>query len=376
MTKFKTRILICGILPPPYFGHSMMYKMLMDSKFIEAYDVTFMNMHFWTYGTHKKVTFSKLWKMVKYIFRYVYLILRHRPQYILYNMSFDKMPFLKDYLFCRLGKLLGCQIVIHDMGQYVRELYDNGNDFYKKMVKKFCGMATASIVLGEGTKDKYEGFIDREKLLAVPGCVTDFYDVGEQKKISKYKDKELVQVLYFSFLSRTKGIMIALKAIPEVIQKNKNVRFTFGGPFESNELKEEIERFIEDNQLDEYVTLLGYVDSEEKRTELMRQSDIFIFPTLRDVFGLVLLHAMAEGLPVVASVEGTIPEIVEDKKGGFLFSKGDEKQLAMYVLQLAEDKSLREDMGKSNRKRYLEMYTSDVYGRRMVEVFDEIQKEG
>ncbi|VAX35699.1 hypothetical protein MNBD_UNCLBAC01-504 [hydrothermal vent metagenome] len=368
--KFKPRILICGILPPPYFGHSMMYKMLMESEFIKTYDVTFMNMHFWTYGTHKKVTIAKLWKMARYVFQYIYLILRHRPQYVLYNMSFDKMPFLKDYLFCRLGKLLGCKIVIHDMGQYVQELYDNGSDFYKRLVKKFCAMATASIVLGEGTKDKYEGFMDRKKLVSVPGCVTDFYDEGVRKE----KSREYVRVLYFSFLSRTKGVMTAIKAIPEVIKHNKNVRFTFGGPIESDELKNEIDVFITKNQLKEYVEFLGYVDSEEKRTELMRQSDIFIFPTLRDVFGLVLLHAMAEGLAVVASIEGTIPEIVQDGKTGVLFSKGDEFKLVENILMLAKDQDLREKMGHNGRQRYLEMFTLEVYGQNMIKAFNQIIK--
>ena len=368
--KKKIKILICGILPPPYFGHSMMYKMLMESQFIEAYDVIFMNMHFWTYGQHKKVTVTKLWKMVKYIFKYMYLIMRHRPQYVLYNMSFDKMPFLKDYLFCRLGKMLGCKIVIHDMGQYVRELYDNGSDFYKTLVKKFCAMATASIVLGEGTKEKYEGFMERKRLIAVPGCVTDFEGQGN----ARHREDDKINVLYFSFLSRSKGVMIAVKAMAEVIQKNPHVFFTFGGPFESDELKQEIHDYVKEHQLERYVEFLGYVESEEKRTQLMRNADIFIFPTTRDVFGLVLLHAMAEGLPIVASIEGTIPEIVEDKKGGFLFPKGDDKKLAAYILQLAEDKDLRIEMGKNSRERYLKKFTPVVYGQRMVEGFEEIQK--
>jgi len=367
--KSKMRILICGILPPPFFGHSMMYKMLMESKFIEAYDVTFMNMHFWTYGTHKKVTVSKIWKMVRYIFQYIYLILRHRPDYVLYNMSFDKMPFLKDYLFCRLGKFLGCKIVIHDMGQYVRELYDHGNDFYKGLVRKFCAMATASIVLGEGTKDKYEGFMDRKRLLAVPGCVTDSYEGEDRQK----KQDGNTHVLYFSFLSRTKGVMTALKAIPEVIEKNKNVRFTFAGPFESDALKAEIDQFVREYQIGPYVEFLGYVENEDRRTMVMRQSDIFIFPTHRDVFGLVLLHAMAEALPVVASIEGTIPEIVEDGETGMLFPKGAAGRLAEHILILAQDQSLREEMGQKGRARYLKMYTSDVYGQRMVEAFGEIE---
>ena len=56
----KEKILICGILPPPNFGHSMMYKMLMDSKFVDEFDIIFLNMKFWSYKQHKKVTIYKI----------------------------------------------------------------------------------------------------------------------------------------------------------------------------------------------------------------------------------------------------------------------------------------------------------------------------
>ncbi len=325
-------------------------------------------MHFWSYDTHKKVTFRKIFKMVRYLFQYIYLILSKRPQYVLYNMSFDKMPFLKDFIFCGIGKVLGCRIVIHDMGQYVRELYDSSSNFYKWLVRKFCEMATASIVLGEGTKGKYEGFMDSSTLVAVPGCVTDFYDKGKREE----KKNGCVEVLYFSFLSRTKGVLTAIHAIPKVIQKNANIRFIFGGPFESNELKAEIEEFVESNNLKPYVKFLGYVESDEKRTELMRNADIFIFPTHRDVFGLVLLHAMAESLPIVASIEGTIPEIIEDGKGGILFPKGDETQLADKILTLSHDETLRKKMGGENRERFLKIFTPSAYGHRMIHSFEQI----
>ena len=103
MTK-KERILICGILPPPFFGHSAMYKILMESPFAGAFDITFLDMKFWSYAQHKKVTIVKLLKLVGYLFRYIFLIITKRPRYVLYNMSFDRMPFLKDFLFCFAGR--------------------------------------------------------------------------------------------------------------------------------------------------------------------------------------------------------------------------------------------------------------------------------
>jgi len=371
MTK-KVKILICGILPPPYFGHSMLYKILMKSEFIEAFDIKFLNLHFWSYDLHKKVTVGKLWKLIKYLGQYVYLILQHRPKYVLYNMSFEKMPFLKDFLFCAIGRILRCKIVIHDHGQYVRELYEGSNRFYKNLVEKFCAMASSSIVMGEGTKVFYKGLMNQSRLKVVPGSVSDFAHMFHGQ--DEAREGTYVQILYFSYISRSKGIWTALRAIPEVISKDPKIRFTFGGPFESEKLRKEIMDYVKDQRLEEYVKFLGYIDTEEKRTRLLRSSDIFIFPTHRDVFGLVLLHVMAEGLPIVASIEGTIPEIIKDQENGFLINKGDSQQLAQRILQLANDRQLRETIGKANRQRYLEAYSPNKYGRKMIEVFEEIDR--
>jgi len=368
----KEKILICGILPPPKFGHSMTYMALMDSAFVQAFDIKFLNLHFWTYGTHKKVTVEKIWKLVKYLGQYISLLIRFRPKYVLYNMSFDKMPFLKDFLFCLIGKLFGSNIIIHDHGQYVRELYDSSQGFYRWLIKKFCSMATSSIVMGEGTKKFYEGFIDPSRLVVVPSCVHDFDRKFRNNGLGSQRDLNQIHVLYFSFLSKSKGVWTALKAIVQVIKTNSNIRFTFGGPFESEALEKEILEFVKLNHLQDYTEFLGYIDSDKKRTELLRESDIFIFPTHRDVFGLVLLHAMAESVPVIASREGTIPEIIEDGTSGLLFPKGDSRLLAEKILFLADNPGLREYIGDNGRKRYLEKYTPEVCARQMTEGIEKI----
>lgn len=367
------KILVCGILPPPFFGHSAMYKILMESTFVKVCDITFLNMRFWSYDRHKKITLFKLLKLVKYFLQYLYLILRERPQYVLYNMSFDKMPFLKDLLFCFAGRILGVRIVIHDMGQYVRELYDQSNGLYRSLIRWLLGHATASIVLGERTKLAYKGLMDENKLFAVPGSVKDTACLGLGNSAGKDRDnKEFINVLYFSFMSASKGIFTALKAVPRVLKTGQNIHFTFAGPMESKFIEQAFNQLKED--YGPKIEYRGYIADEIKRAELYRGADIFIFPTHRDVFGLVLLHAMAEGLPVIASMEGTIPEIIQDGVNGFLIPKGDDVQLAEKILRLAEDQQLRKKMGELNRQRYVEVYSPQWYGQRMIDTFIEINK--
>jgi len=165
-----------------------------------------------------------------------------------------------------------------------------------------------------------------------------------------------------------------LQAMARVIEKDPRIRFVFAGPVESEPFLNEIREFISKNNLNDHFTYAGYVGDEQKRTEYFRQSDIFIFPTLRDVFGLVLLHAMAEGLPVVASREGAVPEIVEDGQTGFLFPKGDDAVLAEKILLLARDPRLRSEMGGKGRAKYERVYTLDAYAQRMIRVFNSLEE--
>ena len=79
---------------------------------------------------------------------------------------------------------------------------------------------------------------------------------------------------------------------------------------------------------------------------------------------------MAESLPVIATTEGNIPEIVEDGVNGYLIDKDNSEQLTEKILQLAYDSNLRESIGKANRIKYLEKYTPSKYSKNMIDTFD------
>ena len=366
----KMRLLICGILPPPFFGHSMMYHMLMRSGFVEAYDIIFLNMRFWSYGKHKKVTLLKLLKLGKYYAQFIFLIVTKRPAYVLYNMSFDRMPLLKDALFIFTGHLLGRRIVIHDMGQYLKELYEGSGWFFKILIKKMLAITTASIVLGEVTRKVYDGFLPRARTFSVHGAVEDSQEHLGQPSACNSNGR--IMVLYFSFLSVSKGVWTALHGIPEVVRNAPDIRFVFGGPMASPELEQQFREYVAEQKLQDHVEYVGYVGDAEQRTALFRAADIFIFPTHRDVFGLVLLHALAEGVPVIASREGAIPEIIRDGENGYIFAKGQSGELAERIVALAADPEARERFARANRKRYEDVYTPRKYGQRMIEAFQKI----
>ena len=363
----KTKILICGVLPPPYFGHSMLYEMLMRSSFPQAYDVKFLNMHFWSYETNKKVTVEKLLKLVCYFCQYFWLLVSFRPIYVLFNTSFYKMPFLKDFLFCAIGILFGKKIVLHDHGQYIKELHDQLPSWQRNLLNWMLGHSSASIIMGERVRLFYEGLMPQAKLFVVPGTVEDTKDFSVLREENSGK----VEVLYFSHLSRDKGVEVAFEAVPLILKGRKDIRVTFAGPIEGDDIAIRLEGL--QKSFPGRVRYLGYIDQVFERTKIFRSADIFIFPTLRDVFGLVLLHAMAEGLPIVASREGTIPEIIPDVSHGLLFEKGSAQALAVYIHELVMDEPRRRAMGAANRLRFEQKYSLEKYSLSMIETFERIE---
>jgi glycosyltransferase involved in cell wall biosynthesis len=78
-------------------------------------------------------------------------------------------------------------------------------------------------------------------------------------------------------------------------------------------------------------------------------ADIFVFPSALETFGLVVVEAMAAGLPVVASRVGGIPEVVEQGRTGYTFNVGDTPALIDGVRQIARSRETITEMGLAAR---------------------------
>jgi glycosyltransferase involved in cell wall biosynthesis len=95
------------------------------------------------------------------------------------------------------------------------------------------------------------------------------------------------------------------------------------------------------------VTMAGFLHGDELAAAFA-SSDIFVMPSRTETLGLVVLEAMASGLPVVAARAGGIPEMIEDGASGFLFDRENEAIAAIDKLLHAPD--LRTGMGIKARE--------------------------
>ncbi len=175
-------------------------------------------------------------------------------------------------------------------------------------------------------------------------------------------DQETPIVTCIAELHKRKGIIYLLEAAKHFAMEEKKIKFVIVG---TGEEKEGYMRFIKAEHLEDYVILLG---RRHDIPQILSSSDLFVLPSLNEAFGLVLLEAMMAKLPIVATNNGGIPEIIDDGKNGILVPPKDSKALARAIEKLLNDEKLRETMSEKNHKDVKNLY--DV--KRMVKSTEEI----
>jgi sugar transferase (PEP-CTERM/EpsH1 system associated) len=145
-----------------------------------------------------------------------------------------------------------------------------------------------------------------------------------------------------------------LQAAERLLHRGMNLHILLVG--KGPEL-ESIERQVRNSPLlARSVTLTG---ASDRVPEILNAMDVFVLPSLGEGMSNTLLEAMACGLPVVASRAGGNPEVVEDRKSGWLFAPGDSDELADQLEHLAASLETRRQLGENARERAVQLFSLD-----------------
>ena len=166
--------------------------------------------------------------------------------------------------------------------------------------------------------------------------------------------------LFIGNLLYMKGIHVLLESCQ--LLKNRQSRFIchiVGAP--TGELgTESLQAIVQEKQLQKHIQIHGALYGNDKK-QILEQCHAFVFPTLDDCFPLVVLEAMQGSLPVIASAEGAIPDIVEEGTTGILIEKQDSQGLAEAMEKLINNPGLVQSMGAAGRERYVRLFSRERF---------------
>ncbi len=187
----------------------------------------------------------------------------------------------------------------------------------------------------------------KEKIIEIPNGINldefrPFSSKDECKNRIGLGDKTVI--LFVGGLYQLKGPDILLKAIPKIVEFDKNIIFVFAGRGNSDYYMN-ISRKL---NIERYVKFVGYVTND--KVCYYNSADIFVLPSYEEMFPIVLLEASALGLPLVVSDLRTLRCIVKNNYNGLFVKPGNENELAEAIIYLLDNVDIRNKLGKNAAK--------------------------
>lgn len=186
----------------------------------------------------------------------------------------------------------------------------------------------------------------------------------------KSKDNSVIKkydVLFVGRLVRQKGINFLLEAV-KIFQKKykKTIRVAIVG---EGPLKNELVKMCKKLKIMHSVKLLGFKNDIDR---IMKSSKILALPSQSEGFGIVLLEAMKNKLPIIATNVGGIPEIITNGHEGILIPKKNPKILANSIKIILENSELRKQFIHNAYKKVENQYSIEKYAHSMFNLYSDI----
>jgi glycosyltransferase involved in cell wall biosynthesis len=164
-----------------------------------------------------------------------------------------------------------------------------------------------------------------------------------------------------------KGLDTLLEALPVISRRHRVKLHILGaGPG-----LESFQKMVSRLKLESNVRFLGFKEYPAL-AEIYQQADLFVLPTRRESFGLVLAEAMAAGLPIVSTRVGAVPEVVRDGETGVLIPPDDPEACARAINSLLDDTVRMKEMGRKGRERAMQFFTCEKVAERVAQCYEEI----
>ncbi|MCK9484062.1 MAG: glycosyltransferase family 4 protein [Candidatus Marinimicrobia bacterium] len=191
--------------------------------------------------------------------------------------------------------------------------------------------------------------------------LAQFFNVSSLESKTKTPD-EIIRICWVGRIVPVKNLPMLLNTAAILKNNPLNLEYLIVGDGSDRSYNEK----LADELGLSGIQFLGY---RSDIPQIMASSDIFVFTSLNEGFGNVIIEAMACGLPIIGTRVGGTPELVQDGRNGLLVKSDNSEALANAIQMIASDPELRRDMALLNRKK-AEYFTIDNYIKRVIYAYN------
>jgi len=200
------------------------------------------------------------------------------------------------------------------------------------------------------------GYFKNSKCFVIPHGTKLNIDVRPKEGVGK-------EFLFLGRITKKKGAYLTIQAFKKIKEKNVKLHILGDGP--------DLETIKDMGKQDERIQFHGYVNEQQKK-QFFENCSYAIFPSIwYENFPLTIYEFMSNGLPVLASDLGAIPELVKDGQNGYLFNSGDFESLRKTIEKLLADEIILNKLSKNAIESSKKFPIGDQFKRTM-EVYENI----
>ena len=250
--------------------------------------------------------------------------------------------------------------------------------FMNLIQRKILREATILHAITDSEKDQIRKLGLKNHIAVIPNGIginnNNNNNISSQENLEKnypiIKGKKII--LFLGRIHPIKGLDILVRSFNKIILNHNDVILVIAGP-DNEGYKTKIIKILKSGAIQDKVVFTGMLNEPQKIAALSR-ADILVLPSYSEVRGIVVLEAMASGLPVVITTTCNFPEV--EQAGAGIIIEPDIEQLTLALEKLLNDKQLRIQMGLKGKKLVLENYTWDKIARQMINLYKQIIESG
>ncbi|MFO8054266.1 MAG: glycosyltransferase family 1 protein [Bacteroidales bacterium] len=287
------------------------------------------------------------------------------------ELSGGPYPFWEQIVLPRAAKAEGCDILhctsntapvhtsvptiitLHDiiylesitMRKSGGTLYQRLGNLYRKWnVPKVIKKAHKIITVSHYEKkriDRHFGFSDQKVVVVYNGVGEHFKKIKDQHDLEEIRQKYKLPEHFLFFLGNTdpkKNTTNVLRAYAHYLSHNKPVPLVM--PDFGEENLKAILQSIRKPEIRKHIQLTGYIVNSDLPA-IYNLCDVFLYPSLRESFGIPILEAMASGAPVITSNTASMPEV--SAGAAYIVDPRNPEDISLGISRLVNDHSLREE---------------------------------
>ena len=267
--------------------------------------------------------------------------------------------------------LFGSPWKIAERGTLSNSLFGMGRIILPRVAKVYAKITfffTDLIAVESKSVVDFIGITKYKHKICTNGAGAMYVDTDVFRVKKELKGRETL-VGYIGRLSPEKGVLNFAKAIPLIIKECKNVEFLIGG---NGPLFDEIKEVVKNNKSYDKVKFTEWIP-HEKIPDYLNELELLVLPSFVEGVPGIVQEAMACKTPVLATPVGGIPDLIKDRKTGFITENNSPECIAENVIRALEFPTL-EEIVKNARKLIEDEYAYKVMVRKCRYSLNELMK--